>query len=57
MFDAWQHARYAHANRRPEAKRGDRCLACGECETKCPQHIAIIDWLERADRFLAAAAG
>lgn len=57
MFDAPAHARFVYANWVPEAERGDRCIACGECETKCPQHIAIIEWLETADRYLTAKAG
>lgn len=56
MFDAPEHARFVYAHWVPEAERGDKCLACGECETKCPQHIAIVEWLERADRYLAAKA-
>lgn len=52
MFNAPGYARYAYTNWLPEAERADKCLACGECETKCPQHIAIIEWLERADRYL-----
>jgi predicted aldo/keto reductase-like oxidoreductase len=35
-------------------KRADHCLQCGECEAQCPQKIAIIEWLEKADRYLAA---
>lgn len=54
MFDAPEHARFVYANWVPEAERGDKCLACGECEAKCPQHIAIIEWLETADRYLTA---
>ncbi len=54
MFDAPEHARFVYANWVSEAERGDKCLACGECETKCPQHIAIIEWLETADRYLTA---
>ena len=54
MFNAPEHGRFAYANWVPEAERGDKCLACGECETKCPQGIAIIEWLEKADRYLTA---
>ena len=54
MFSAPEHGRFAYANWVSEAERGDKCLACGECETKCPQGIAIIEWLEKADRFLTA---
>lgn len=56
MFDAPEHARFVYANWVPEAERGDKCIACGECETKCPQHIAIIEWLETADRYLTGRA-
>jgi len=55
MFNVPEHGRYAYANWLEEAERADNCLACGECETKCPQHIAIIEWLEKADRYLSAA--
>ncbi|MCX6030235.1 MAG: aldo/keto reductase [Chloroflexi bacterium] len=36
---------------KPEEK-ADRCLRCGECEAQCPQRIMIMDWLEKADKFL-----
>ena len=26
----------------------DRCLACGACEKACPQHLQIIEGLQRA---------
>ena len=49
MFAAPEYARNAYANWVPEAERDDRCLECGECEAKCPQGYAIIEWLEKAD--------
>ena len=33
-------------------KRADRCVACGQCESLCPQEIEIIDWLKVAHAFL-----
>jgi predicted aldo/keto reductase-like oxidoreductase len=34
--------------------RADACTQCGECEDRCPQGIAIVGWLEKAQSFLAA---
>ena len=36
-----------------ENGRADRCTECGECLEKCPQKIAIVEWLEKAQQFLA----
>jgi len=36
-----------------EAERADQCTACGECEDKCPQGIAVGGWMEKAQAFLA----
>jgi hypothetical protein len=52
MFDAANYARGFYPILVSEAERGDRCLACGECESKCPQGIEIIKWLETADHYL-----
>ncbi|NLT93858.1 MAG: 4Fe-4S binding protein, partial [Actinobacteria bacterium] len=36
-----------------DGERADSCTACGECVEKCPQGIAVPEWLERAQAFLA----
>jgi len=36
-----------------EDERADKCTACGECEDKCPQGIAVSGWMEKAQAFLA----
>jgi hypothetical protein len=36
-----------------ENERADRCTACGECEDRCPQDIAVSRWMEKAQAFLA----
>jgi hypothetical protein len=32
-----------------EKYRAARCVACGECEEKCPQQIQIADWMKRIE--------
>jgi hypothetical protein len=36
--------------------RADRCTACGECEERCPQHLAVAEWMQRADRLLGGGS-
>jgi hypothetical protein len=52
MFEAKARSRYAYSQWVREEERANCCLQCGECETKCPQGIEIIDWLEKAHDFL-----
>jgi uncharacterized protein len=34
-------------------KRAEACIACHECEEKCPQSIPIADWMVHLDEILA----
>jgi len=36
-----------------ESERAAQCSRCGRCEELCPQGIGIMDWLEKAQAFLA----
>jgi len=36
-----------------EEERADRCVECRECEERCPQSIAIVEWLARVHQALA----
>jgi uncharacterized protein len=56
MYNAREpmHVAYTHWVR--EEERADNCIECGECETKCPQEIEIIDWLKKAHAVLSAQA-
>ena len=37
---------------RKESSFADACVACGKCESHCPQHIHIIEELKNADKAL-----
>ena len=37
-----------------EGERANCGLECGECESQCQQGVEIIEWLEKADRYLTA---
>jgi predicted aldo/keto reductase-like oxidoreductase len=34
----------------PAAEKPANCIACGECESHCPQHLSIIDGLKEAQK-------
>jgi hypothetical protein len=36
-----------------ESERAELCTQCRSCEESCPQKIAIVDWLERVQQYLA----
>ncbi|NLG28501.1 MAG: aldo/keto reductase [Chloroflexi bacterium] len=49
VYGLWELARKAYVDWRwVSGKRADACVECGECETKCPQHIPIRDQLVEA---------
>jgi hypothetical protein len=39
----------------PEGARADACLACHDCEDRCPQKIPISDWMPKVHSLLSAA--
>ena len=39
-----------HRAKRYVLRLCSRCLSCGRCEGLCPQHLPIIDWLQKIDR-------
>ncbi len=48
MFnEGWRAKNFYNANIAPSARASD-CLACGQCESVCPQHLHIIDLLKDA---------
>jgi len=54
MFNAMEQALQHYNGLLPEAQRADQCQECGECESKCPQQIEIIDWLQKAHETLSS---
>ncbi len=56
MYGDVQRYRQSYTQFMDAAKRADRCVACGECESVCPQQIKIIDWLKTAHAFLSETA-
>ena len=32
--------------------RANACIGCGQCESVCPQHIPVMDWLQQASALL-----
>jgi len=54
MYGGIERARLFYGWIKPE-ERADQCTECGECETKCPQQIEIIEWLKKAHAALAGS--
>jgi hypothetical protein len=53
MYDDVLRAKLLYQIRIQEGERADQCLECQECEEKCPQGIAIPEWIKKAQDLLA----
>jgi len=56
MYNDAQTARRRYNHVLKPEERADRCVACGACESACPQQIQIINWLKTAHERLNGAA-
>ncbi len=56
MYDKVESARTGYNNWFAEAERAHNCVECYECEEKCPQNIAITEWLPKVDELLSTPA-
>ena len=55
VYGLWEPSVKAYTSWRwVSGKQADACTECGECEAKCPQHIAIRDQLKEAHAALTA---
>ena len=52
MYNKLEEARERYM-RMDADKRAEACIACHECEDKCPQSIPISDWMVHIDEILA----
>ena len=53
MYDKLDHAKFMYNNFVPETERANLCVACRECEEKCPQNILISEWMPRVHAALS----
>ncbi len=53
MYDKLDHAKFVYNNFVPETERANLCVACRECEEKCPQNILISEWMPRVHAALS----
>jgi predicted aldo/keto reductase-like oxidoreductase len=53
MYNKLDLAREAYERFVPEGKRAEDCIACRECEEKCPQQIPISEWMVHVHEVLA----
>ena len=52
LFDDVAGARFRYSVFLTEPTRASACIACGECEQKCPQEIAISEWMPKVAALL-----
>ena len=52
VFDRLEAARKEYIGRTKDRGLASQCIQCGQCESQCPQHIEIIDWLVKCAQVL-----
>lgn len=52
MYDDVRREQFLYPFRIREGERASQCLECQECEEKCPQGIAISEWIKKAKDLL-----
>ncbi len=49
MFDQMARFQGRYQDLAEKGFDASRCVQCGACEAACPQHLSIIDWLQKID--------
>jgi len=52
MFNNYEQARNEYKHAIPDDAKASVCIACQECEPKCPQHIPISEWMPHVEEAL-----
>ncbi len=55
MYDDAETARFRYGRFMAEGERASACVACGACESKCPQKIHIGGWMPKAAALLGGS--
>ncbi|MBR4539049.1 MAG: aldo/keto reductase [Clostridia bacterium] len=50
MFDNMGHFQWRYKELAEKGFDASQCVQCGACEAACPQHLTIIDWLQKIGR-------
>jgi predicted aldo/keto reductase-like oxidoreductase len=53
MYDDAEHQGFLYSMFIEADKRADACSQCGECEVRCPQNLAVMEWLQLSHELLA----
>ncbi|NLG40555.1 MAG: aldo/keto reductase, partial [Chloroflexi bacterium] len=53
MYEQQERGQRAYQSQIAEANQADACIECGTCESLCPQHLTIIDYLKDAHAYLS----
>ena len=53
MYDDADHQAVLYSMFIEADKRADACSQCGECEVRCPQNLAVMEWLQLSHELLA----
>ena len=48
LYNNLERAKHSYKNAVTEGGKASDCIQCGACEAHCPQHIGIIETLEKA---------